>query len=144
MLPKLNNHNGAVALEFVLLLPFLLLLIFGIIEFSFLLFDKAMITNASREGARAGVVYNYPSRILKSKIEQISLNYCKNHLISFGSSASPPNVDIFPADDDPPCPEEASSGSSIRVSVDYDYNFLFLSSILPPISLKAESNMRCE
>jgi Flp pilus assembly protein TadG len=36
------------------------MLLFGIIEFGIILYDKAMITNASREGARAGIVYSEP------------------------------------------------------------------------------------
>ena len=50
----LKGNNGASAVEFAVVLP-LLVLPFGIIEFSLALYDKAMITNASREGARAGI-----------------------------------------------------------------------------------------
>ncbi len=51
------KQNGAATVELAILLGTILLpLLFGIIEFSFLLYDKAMITNASREGARAGIV----------------------------------------------------------------------------------------
>ena len=51
-LGKINNQNGAALVEFAIVLPLLLILIFGIIEFGVMFYDKAMITNATREGAR--------------------------------------------------------------------------------------------
>ena len=56
----LKKSKGASAVEFAIILPMLVLLVFGIIELSFALYDKAMITNASREGARVGIVYRSP------------------------------------------------------------------------------------
>ena len=56
---KIKSENGASAVEFALVMPLLFVLIFGIIEFGIFLYDKAVITNASREGARAGVVARY-------------------------------------------------------------------------------------
>ena len=55
-----KNQTGASAVEFAIVLPILVLLVFGIIEFSVALYDKAMITNASREGARAAIVFRVP------------------------------------------------------------------------------------
>lgn len=148
MVPKFKSQNGAVMVEFVLILPVLLLLIFGIMEFSFLLFDKVMVTNASREGARAGVVYSSPNRISKSEIENIALKYCQNHLISLGSKPSVPKVEFYTDEEkniiEPPCPQESLSGSSISVYVEYDYKFLFFSNFLDPVSLGSVSTMRCE
>jgi len=54
---KKRSQKGAAVVEFALILPILLLLLFGIIEFSFYMYDKAMLTNACREGARAGIVF---------------------------------------------------------------------------------------
>lgn len=44
-----SSQKGASAVEFALVLPLLMLILFGIIEFSLLMYNKAMITNASRE-----------------------------------------------------------------------------------------------
>jgi len=49
---KLRRDNGQGMVEFALVLPILLLVIFGIIEFGRLLFTYSMISAASREGAR--------------------------------------------------------------------------------------------
>jgi len=50
------NERGASAVEFALLLPLLMLIVFGIIEFGIGLYRQAVLTNASREGARSGIV----------------------------------------------------------------------------------------
>ncbi len=46
------NRKGSAVLEMALILPILLTLLFGIIEFSRVLSVKQVITNAAREGAR--------------------------------------------------------------------------------------------
>ena len=51
-----KSQNGAAAVELGIILPLLILVLFGIIEFALLLFNQQIITNAAREGARAGIV----------------------------------------------------------------------------------------
>ena len=46
-------YRGSVVVEFALIFPLLLFIVFSIIECSLALYDKAVITNASREAARA-------------------------------------------------------------------------------------------
>ena len=54
---RLREEKGASLVEFAIILPLLIIVIFGIIEFSILLYDKAVITNAGREGARFGSLF---------------------------------------------------------------------------------------
>jgi Flp pilus assembly protein TadG len=55
-----KKSEGAAAVEFAIVLNLLLLLIMGMIDFGHAYFMKQIIINASREGARYGVVYqNY-------------------------------------------------------------------------------------
>jgi hypothetical protein len=49
-----KGENGGTLTEFAIVSPFLFLLLFGIIEFGVLLHDRAIVINASREGARFG------------------------------------------------------------------------------------------
>ena len=44
-------------MEFALILPVLLLLLFAIIEFGIVIFSHSTIANAAREGARYGIVH---------------------------------------------------------------------------------------
>jgi Flp pilus assembly pilin Flp len=48
-----NSDRGAAAVEFALLLPLLLLIVFGIIDFGRALNTQITLTQAAREGARA-------------------------------------------------------------------------------------------
>ena len=56
------NERGAAAAEFALLLPVLLMILFGIIEFGMIMYGREVVTNAAREGARAGIVQGPPKR----------------------------------------------------------------------------------
>lgn len=51
-----HEDRGAVAVEFGLLLPLLLLILFGIIDFGFALHAKITLAQAAREGARLEAV----------------------------------------------------------------------------------------
>lgn len=46
------NDRGAAAVEFAIILPLLLILVGGIIDFGRLFYTEIMVTNAAREGAR--------------------------------------------------------------------------------------------
>ena len=51
-----NEEDGAAAVEFALLLPLLVVLLFGFIQFGTAFNTKIQATNAAREGARMAVV----------------------------------------------------------------------------------------
>jgi hypothetical protein len=55
ILTKFRRQEGAVIVELAIVLPLLLLIAFGIIEFGVLLYNKQVVTNASREVARAAI-----------------------------------------------------------------------------------------
>jgi Flp pilus assembly protein TadG len=136
---KISNQRGASAIEFAIVLPLLILMLFGIIEFGILLYDKAMITNASREGARTGIVYSYPSRISDDEIWAVVRNYCEDHLITFGSGTL--QVPEITRSGD-------ASGDVLTVRVRYKYDFLvipsFIAELAGGINLLAETVMRME
>lgn len=127
-------------MEFALVLPLLILFLFGIIEFGVLLYDMLWIKNAAREGARVGIVYAKERRTIE-EIENEVKDYEK-YLITFGSSSS--NI-VF----DPPIVPCINSGDELKVTVKYTYDFFVLSSFLPfielpPIPLEETVIMRCE
>lgn len=55
---RLNNRKGQALVEFALLLPFIMLVLIGIVEFGRAWNAKQMVTDAAREGARWAVVGN--------------------------------------------------------------------------------------
>jgi Flp pilus assembly protein TadG len=60
VLKALSRQEGTVAVETVILLPVFVLIILAIMEFGHLWHVRQTLTIASREGARAGVVYPDP------------------------------------------------------------------------------------
>lgn len=51
-----RNHKGGASVEFVVVLPVLLLLMAAFVDFGIMFNNKQVLTNASREGARAGII----------------------------------------------------------------------------------------
>jgi Flp pilus assembly protein TadG len=141
-----NREKGASAVEFALVLPLLMLILFGIIEFGFIMYDKAIVTNASREAARRGIVYRKDggtvTQVPDDEVKQIAVDYCASYLVSLGTGTAA----VLP----PPIVSGncAVQGSSRTVTVSYPYTFLFLpsfSGVLPPvITLSGTTVMRCE
>lgn len=130
------DSKGASAVEFAIVLPLLLVFLFGIIEFSIMFYDKAVITNASREGARAGVVFSEP-RITTTHIQNVVDNYTTERLITFGSSTianNPSGYNCQDVDELKICvsPPNACSnpGEELTVLVGYKYDFLVIDSLL--------------
>ena len=74
------TQNGASTVEFAMILPFLLVILFGIMEFGIILYDKAVITNASREAARSGIAYRNP-KLTNAEIKGVAVNYAGSYLI---------------------------------------------------------------
>jgi Flp pilus assembly protein TadG len=68
------DERGAAAAEFALLLPVLLTILFGIIEFGMIMYGREVVTNASREGARAGIVQRVPP-LTPGEITTVATNY---------------------------------------------------------------------
>jgi len=133
-----RGEAGASAVEFAIILPILVLLIFGIIEFSVALYDKAMITNASREGARAGIVYRVPS-VTDGEITNIVNSYLGSSLITFGTAVAA-STTVTRTGYNP--------GDDLKVTVNYNYTFLiipsFVTSLSGGINMAAETVMRME
>ena len=84
---KKNGQRGAALVEFTLIIPLLLLFLFGLIEFSVILYDKAVVTNASREVARAWITYRDDAdKLDRAGIQAIIDTYTIDRLISFGGA----------------------------------------------------------
>ena len=131
-----SNHQksverGAILAEFAIVLPILLLLLMGVTEFGLLFYNKQVLTNASREGARAGIAYSTPA-----EIEDIVENYCEKRLISVG----PVSVNT------PVISGGVSYPNDLKVTVTYDYTFIVpkLLGFAPTKTLSASTEMRME
>ena len=141
---RLKLQAGSNLVEFALVLPLLLVLMFGIVDFGLALFDKAVITNAAREGARTGVVFRAPplteahcgrSSSGRGEILQHVLGEFRT------GKPTPPTLRGLEAG------TEFSSGDTLTVRVNYSYNYLVVSKLVPSLgtlNLKGTSVMRFE
>src|SRR5687768_16693946 len=133
--------RGSALIEFALVLPIVLLLVFGIIEFSAMFYNKAVITNASREGARYGVIIRSPSYATSTQIIAYTKAYSENKLISFGGSSPTVTVTVTPS------ASPATTGDTLKVGVSFVYTNLVILNLLGLGSTKtisAETTMTYE
>ncbi len=63
-----KNETGQALVEFTLILPILILIVLGIIEFGWLLNAQITLNSAAREGARVGAVLNTTDEIRRTKM----------------------------------------------------------------------------
>ena len=148
----LKSQKGATAVEFAIILPLLLLLIFGIIEFGLFLFNRHVITNAAREAARAGIVVRIP-RLSNAEIETIARNYCEQYLVTFGAGTLNIPLPLLREDEsgnplgmDPDGnPKLGVFGDVLIVRATYQYDWLFLSTVgLGPKTIQTIARMKME
>jgi Flp pilus assembly protein TadG len=132
---------GVTAVEFALVLPLLLIILFGIIEVAILLYDKSIITNASREAARSGVVLR-KERLTEADIKAVAVDYAQGKLISFAPS-QPGDLAVTVAK-----PAQPQSQDILDVNVSYLYRGLGLGALLTvvtgPLQISASAAMTYE
>ncbi len=136
---RLYDQKGAAAVEFAIICPLLILLLFAVVEWGLYMFNRQIITNACREGARAGIVAR-PVRVSDDEIRQIVHAYADAHLVTFGDDHE---FHITPGPPD----RCLTFGCPLEVTGVYRYEFLFLrtipgfNAVLP---IEAVARMRME
>jgi Flp pilus assembly protein TadG len=131
-----QNERGAVAAEFALLLPVLLTILLAIIEFGMIMYGREIVTNATREGARAGITQG-PPKLSTGAITTISYNYLT------GTGVNPANV-AFAA-----VGAGGASPATLTVTATYTYNFMVpyipaMTGIPNPLIINTQTVMRHE
>jgi Flp pilus assembly protein TadG len=81
------DERGASAVEFAILLPVLMLVLFGTIDFGMVMYSREVLTNASREGARAGIVQQTPKPTV-GQIQSVVTTYLSS------TGINPSNVTV--------------------------------------------------
>ncbi len=135
---RLNNEKGIAAIEFGLILPVLLFLVMGIIDFGMLMTSRASMVSASREGARAGIVVAAPP-VTEAEIATV----VRNALTISGwdpYEVASATVNVNGAG--------GAFGTDLTVVVNSNYSFLVLSKLIPSIAdqllLNASTTMKME
>lgn len=113
---SMKKERGASAVEFALLLPVFLAILFGVIEFGLALWRKQMLTNAVREGARVGIVAAATPKNA-GEIEAVVAKF----LADAGWDTSKLDVNVTNAG--------AAKGTPLTVEASYPSSFLVLSQL---------------
>lgn len=127
---RTKNEKGQSLVETALVLPIIILMLTGIIDFSLLLNNYLIICNASREGARNAAV-GFSDAMIVSSIRNASSTLDQNKV----------SIAIHPAE------ALRKRGDHITVTVEYDYKLItpIIGVAVPdPFHLKAKAVMRME
>jgi len=129
-----ERQEGVSVVELALTLPIIVVLLFGLLEFGLVVYSKGVISNASREGARFGVVYTTP-RKTEAEIQTKVQEYLQK-----GGFANPALPTVVGAG--------GPSGAPLSVNVTYIYTFQVLPSFVQGLTgsftLTAETVMLME
>ena len=131
-----NGEKGQALVEFALLVPIFLLLLFAIIDFGMGFYSWITVTNGAREGARLGAVLATQQQIEDRVYQTVSLP----------NESTQMTVTVTNAQGQP--------GESVVVKVDYDYDLItplagivsFVSGdvIGPTLTFSSTAEMRLE
>lgn len=125
-------QRGVAAVEFALVLPLVLLLTFGAITFTVALYDKAILTYASRQAVRTWVVTK--PLLTKEAVQQIASGHCQYQLISFGAGS----VSCVPVAVGPDVP---APGDVLTVSVSLSFTGLY---VFKDLQITSQTSMKFE
>jgi Flp pilus assembly protein TadG len=150
-LPILSRKEGTVAVETVMLFPVIALVVVAILEFGHLWHVRHTLTIASREGARAAVVY-YVAGDRRAWAEQTARDTVNAYLSRFwaaGTWAEPQLTPLSPAgaplkESEYPDTPEKWAGYLVKVHVETDNTLLLLHKLTSNLTVAAETTMRLE
>ncbi|MGI5858042.1 MAG: TadE/TadG family type IV pilus assembly protein [Tepidanaerobacteraceae bacterium] len=127
-----GRQKGQTLVELALVLPIIILILFGILEFGRIFHSYIVITNAAREGVRLGAVGKQDEEII-SRIREAAPLYEADTRLQV--TRLEPNESA------------RTSGLPLTVEVTYDVELVtpLFSSVLPnPVTLKSKAVMRVE
>jgi Flp pilus assembly protein TadG len=136
-----RNHvrvKGSAMVETIIVLPILLMLLFGVAEFSLVFSRWQTVSNAAREGARTAVVFRAPC--VTSTVESDVRARVRAYTSSAGITLADDQIQISGVCGDP------TTNSSVQVTVPYRFRVVgaMAPSLSPTIDTVGTSVMRNE
>ena len=117
-----HEQGGVAAVEFAVMLPLLVVLVFGIIEFGLVFNTQLSLTGAAREGARVMAIHNDQTAAIDATQSSASMNPA-------------PTVTVNPA----PC----TRGDQVTVRAEREFTVRIPFFNGPTPNLAGEGVMRC-
>ncbi|REE96811.1 TadE-like protein [Thermomonospora umbrina] len=119
-----RGDRGASAVEFGLVVPLMMLIVFATVDFGRLMFAQIIVTQAAREGARAAAVTGSEDAV------DTRVNLAAEPLSGVTAGWSGP------------CPPDATPTVTVSVSVVYSFDFVLLP--MGDISLTSRGVVQCQ
>jgi len=121
MTRRLRSERGAELIEFALVLPLLLLVMLGIVDFGFLFQRYEVLTNATREGARIAVL---PGGYNQTDVRARVCAYLQTGGVPTTGCPTPTNPVVTLTDVN--ITVGAATMQAKRVQVTYTHNYMFV------------------
>ncbi|MDP4088804.1 MAG: pilus assembly protein [Bacillota bacterium] len=125
-----RRKKGQALVEFAIILPVIMLLLMGILQFGMMLNSYLEVQNAAREGARTGIVGSTDTGI-RNQITAISPGLDSRNM----------TISINPVEN------QRKSGDTLTIKITYSYQMtvpIISNFFSRPIQLNAQTSMRVE
>lgn len=140
-----NSERGAAAVEFAILLPLLLMLILGVVEFGRAYNVQLTLTAAAREGVRVMAITNDQTKAkdaARAAAASVGSIPAADITISPANCKSP-SASPSPSPSPSPSSSPTSSGTSAQVTLTVPYKLASLTGIAGPFALSGKGVMLC-
>ena len=114
----MGENRGSVAVEFALFLPFLLMLVFGVVELGSAWYQKQMLVNASRVGARMGSLLNDTTTNTAAQVKTAVTQYLQTAGYPGAFTVTTSGVD-------------GNAGDQVQVTVTSNFQLPVLGNLIP-------------
>ena len=133
---KSEGEQGQALLEFALVAIFLLIVLFGIMDFSRLFFAYATMSNGAREGARFAIVHSHPGEDHEDEIIERAMAM----VVLIGGEATAEVEYLDEGSEDCPTGREALCPVQVRISSHLDV----WTPLIPEVDVLAQATMHIE
>ncbi|WP_255768018.1 TadE/TadG family type IV pilus assembly protein [Pseudarthrobacter sulfonivorans] len=130
-----HDERGAVAVEFAILLPLLLMLVLGTIEFGRAYNARVTLTNAARDGVRVMAITT--NNVVAAKTA------AANAAASVSSSITPSNVTVEVCTSASSCAPVTACNPKDQVTLTISYTLSTITGIAGPFKMKGLGVMLC-
>ena len=132
-----DSERGAAAVEFAILLPLLLMLVLGIMEFSRAYNAVATLSSAAREAVRVMAIADRTATA-QAAAKVNATTAAKNTAVSLQPGLQDNAIQFGT-----PCPSTFPTGTSPQTTVSITYSLSTLTGIAGPFTLTAKGAMLC-
>ena len=117
-----RTESGAVAVEFALVVPVLLLVLFGIVDFGLMINRDSLVNNSAREAARRGTLV--PEHGAIEEVAESVLESLPGDVAVIVTCEKPDGTGCTVPDTDAGVAGNIATGDAIIVEVEYEHDWI--------------------